>query len=208
MEAARAGDHGHGFAVVAEEVRRLAAMSSDAAERTERVVERRAARHRAVAHVERAHGRDGARRARSDRGRLAVVRSDRAAPSPRPTRGRRRSSTRSTATNGLAREMSTKLDSLADGHRIVRRGDGGSRRVERRAERQHGGDRRRGGRRSRAPRSVSDELVANLRLEKAEADAAAAEAAPSPSRASLAPGPHAAEHAKSRQADAALEAKI
>jgi methyl-accepting chemotaxis protein len=38
MEAARAGDHGHGFAVVAEEVRRLSAMSSDAAERTERVV--------------------------------------------------------------------------------------------------------------------------------------------------------------------------
>jgi methyl-accepting chemotaxis protein len=39
MEAARAGDHGEGFAVVAAEVRRLAATSSDAAERTESVVE-------------------------------------------------------------------------------------------------------------------------------------------------------------------------
>jgi methyl-accepting chemotaxis protein len=39
MEAARAGDQGEGFAVVAGEVRRLAAASSDAAERTESVVE-------------------------------------------------------------------------------------------------------------------------------------------------------------------------
>ena len=38
MEAARAGAHGAGFAVVAGEVRRLAAMSSDAAERTESIV--------------------------------------------------------------------------------------------------------------------------------------------------------------------------
>lgn len=38
MEAARAGAQGEGFAVVASEVRRLAAMSSDAAERTEKVV--------------------------------------------------------------------------------------------------------------------------------------------------------------------------
>lgn len=38
MEAARAGAQGAGFAVVASEVRRLAAMSSDAAERTESIV--------------------------------------------------------------------------------------------------------------------------------------------------------------------------
>jgi methyl-accepting chemotaxis protein len=38
MEAARAGEHGEGFAVVASEVRRLAAMSADAAERTEAIV--------------------------------------------------------------------------------------------------------------------------------------------------------------------------
>src|SRR6185436_7056119 len=35
---ARAGEHGEGFAVVASEVRRLAAMSSEAAERTHSVV--------------------------------------------------------------------------------------------------------------------------------------------------------------------------
>jgi methyl-accepting chemotaxis protein len=40
MEAARAGDHGEGFAVVAGEVRRLAAASAEAAERTETVVGR------------------------------------------------------------------------------------------------------------------------------------------------------------------------
>ena len=38
MEAARAGSQGAGFAVVASEVRRLAAMSTDAAERTEAIV--------------------------------------------------------------------------------------------------------------------------------------------------------------------------
>lgn len=38
MEAARAGEQGEGFAVVASEVRRLSSMSSDAAERTEAVV--------------------------------------------------------------------------------------------------------------------------------------------------------------------------
>ena len=38
MEAARAGEQGEGFSVVAAEVRRLSTMSSDAAERTQRVV--------------------------------------------------------------------------------------------------------------------------------------------------------------------------
>ncbi|MEP6620408.1 MAG: methyl-accepting chemotaxis protein [bacterium] len=38
MEAARAGTHGAGFAVVASEVRRLATMSSEAAEKTESIV--------------------------------------------------------------------------------------------------------------------------------------------------------------------------
>ena len=97
MEAARAGDHGHGFAVVAEEVRRLAAMSSDAAERTERVVSGVLRGDRAVALVERTHGRDGSRSARRDGRGLAVVRPDRDARWPKPTDGRRRSSTRSTA---------------------------------------------------------------------------------------------------------------
>ena len=64
MEAARAGEHGEGFAVVASEVRRLAAMSSDAAERTEEIVagvlsaiqESRASAARAVSTAEEVRG--------------------------------------------------------------------------------------------------------------------------------------------------------
>ena len=60
MEAARAGEHGQGFAVVASEVRRLAAMSSEAAQRTEQVMggvlrgidESRASSKRSVATVQ------------------------------------------------------------------------------------------------------------------------------------------------------------
>ena len=77
MEAARAGDHGHGFAVVAEEVRRLAAMSSDAAERTERVVNGVLHGISAVAQLERAHRRHRSCSPRRDGRRIALVRSDR-----------------------------------------------------------------------------------------------------------------------------------
>jgi hypothetical protein len=51
----------------------------------------RVAGDRRVADVERANGRDRARRSRRDRGRVAVIRPDRASRSPKRTRGRRRS---------------------------------------------------------------------------------------------------------------------
>ena len=64
MEAARAGEHGEGFAVVASEVRRLSAMSSEAAERTEAIVKGVLRGHRSVARVGEARGRRGHRSAR------------------------------------------------------------------------------------------------------------------------------------------------
>ena len=77
MEAARAGDQGHGFSVVAEEVRRLAVMSSDAAEQIDRVLSAVLRRNRPLTRRQRANGHHRTRCAERDGRRLAVVWGDR-----------------------------------------------------------------------------------------------------------------------------------
>jgi methyl-accepting chemotaxis protein len=114
MEAARAGDHGHGFAVVAEEVRRLSAMSSDAAEKTERVVsgvlkgvaQSRATSERTLETVRGVRGAtDEASRSFGDI-EQAVAESDQWSSAIQLT---------VTSASGLARELRAKLDTLATG---------------------------------------------------------------------------------------------
>jgi methyl-accepting chemotaxis protein len=114
MEAARAGEHGEGFAVVASEVRRLAAMSSDAAERTEEIVagvlsaiqESRASAARAVATAEDVRGATARASESFTEIEMAVVEAEAWTESVEQT---------STRTNNLVMEMTQRLEVLSTG---------------------------------------------------------------------------------------------
>jgi methyl-accepting chemotaxis protein len=114
MEAARAGEHGEGFAVVASEVRRLSAMSSDAAERTEAIVngvlsgidQSRESATRAVSTAEEVRGATARASASFSEIEQAVAGAEAWTASVAQT---------SAATNRLIGEMTERLDSLAVG---------------------------------------------------------------------------------------------
>ncbi len=114
MEAARAGEHGEGFAVVASEVRRLASMSSDAAERTEQIVngvlkgiaESRESAGRAVSTAEDVRAATARASASFAEIEQAVAGAEEWSASVEGT---------SAATRQLVLEMTTQFDSLASG---------------------------------------------------------------------------------------------
>jgi methyl-accepting chemotaxis protein len=114
MEAARAGEHGEGFAVVASEVRRLAAMSSDAAERTEEIVagvlsaiqESRASAARAVTTAEEVRGSTARASESFTEIEMAVVEAEAWTASVEQT---------SAETNNLVVEMTQRLETLSAG---------------------------------------------------------------------------------------------
>jgi methyl-accepting chemotaxis protein len=114
MEAARAGEHGEGFAVVASEVRRLAAMSADAAERTEEIVagvlsaiqESRASAARAVTTAEEVRSATARASESFTEIEMAVVEAEAWTVSVEQT---------STETNNLVMEMTQRLEVLSTG---------------------------------------------------------------------------------------------
>jgi methyl-accepting chemotaxis protein len=114
MEAARAGEHGEGFAVVASEVRRLATMSSEAAERTEAIVsgvlggieQSRESAKRAASTAEEVRGATARASASFVEIEHAVADAEAWTAAVEQT---------STATNRLIAEMTERLDSLAAG---------------------------------------------------------------------------------------------
>jgi methyl-accepting chemotaxis protein len=114
MEAARAGEHGEGFAVVASEVRRLAAMSSDAAERTEEIVagvlsaiqESRASAARAVSTADEVRGATARASDSFTEIEMAVVEAEAWTASVEQT---------SAETSNLVADMTQRLESLAAG---------------------------------------------------------------------------------------------
>jgi methyl-accepting chemotaxis protein len=114
MEAARAGEHGEGFAVVASEVRRLAAMSSEAAERTEQIVngvlsgiaQSRDSASRAVGAAEEVRAATARASASFSEIEHAVAGAEAWTASVEQT---------SATTSQLVLEMTTRLDSLASG---------------------------------------------------------------------------------------------
>jgi methyl-accepting chemotaxis protein len=140
MEAARAGEHGEGFAVVASEVRRLAAMSSEAAERTEAIVtgvlngidQSRESAKRAVSTAEEV--RDATARASASFVEIERAVADAEAWTSAVEQTSATTNRRHDRPPGLARGRD----------RVLRGGDGTGGGVEPAAEREHGGDRRRG----------------------------------------------------------------
>lgn len=114
MEAARAGEHGEGFTVVANEVRRLAQSTSEAAERTDELMQELIAQMElASTSGTRSRAAVEAVRAATSRARQAFKQVERAVAEGDDWVTEMAGSAQ--AGQGLAREITAKLDSLAKG---------------------------------------------------------------------------------------------